>query len=131
MSVDYISVRQYRRDWWAKAIVQCKKDCQDNKLTVKQWCDEHDISVKRYWYYHKVLGDQLAQSIKESSGNSNVQLPAIPEKTMPTFVELKEPVITEGTAGKISVRIGAMIIVLDESISDSFLQRILKAGANV
>ena len=50
---------------------------------------------------------------------------------MPTFVELKEPVITEGTAGKISVRIGAMIIVLDESISDSFLQRILKAGANV
>jgi hypothetical protein len=130
MSVDYISVRQYRREWWAKAIAQCKKECLDNRITVKQWCDEHNVSAKRYWYYHKVLGDQIAQSIN-SSDTAAEQLPAIPERAVPQFVELKGSDNTGALPGKVYVRIGVMTIELDESISDSFLQRIMKAGANV
>ena len=124
MSNNFVSIRQYRRDWWAKAIVQCKRDCKEKNITVQQWCDEHEVSIKRYWYYHKVLGDQAAQSIDVS----DAQLPVLPESHMPTFVELKD---NDSVSAKASIQVGVMTIILDESISDKFLQRIMKAASNV
>ena len=43
----------------ATQILQCKKECADRGITVNQWCQEHGLSEKSYWYYHKKLGDAL------------------------------------------------------------------------
>lgn len=43
----------------ANQILQCKKDCSEQGISVTQWCREHGLSEKSYWYYHKKLGDAL------------------------------------------------------------------------
>ena len=35
----------------ANQIIQCKKECAERKITVKQWCEEHGLKEKSYWYY--------------------------------------------------------------------------------
>ena len=53
-----------------------------------------------------------------------------PQIGTPTFVEVPQFPVTTGS-GKASLRIGSMTVEIDESISDSFLQRLMKAGSNV
>ena len=106
-------------------ILQCKKECDERGITVSQWCREHNLSEKSYWYYHKKLGDALYE-VARTEG----MVDTAPQIGTPTFVEVPQFPVTTGS-GKASLRIGSMTVEIDESISDSFLQRLMKAGSNV
>lgn len=116
----------------ANQIIQCKKECAERKITVKQWCEEHGLKEKSYWYYHKKLSDALvdiAQYEYEGSRNKAVPVSGI---TNVQFMELPiERADNHGGKNTATMTIGRMTVTIDESISDSFLQRIMKAGANV
>ncbi len=109
-------------------IIQCKKECAERKITVKQWCSENGISERSYWYYHKKLSDTLV----ETACCTGAAVRCVPpgELSVSQFAQIPDR-IYDAADHKVAIRIGAMMIELDESISDSFLQRILKAGANV
>ena len=109
----------------ATQILQCKKECDERGITVSQWCREHNLSEKSYWYYHKKLGDALYE-VARTEG----MVDTAPQIGTPTFVEVPQFPVTTGS-GKASLRIGSMTVEIDESISDSFLQRLMKAGSNV
>lgn len=109
----------------ATQILQCKKECDERGITISQWCREHNLSEKSYWYYHKKLGDALYE-VARTDGIVGTA----PQIDTPAFVEVPQFPVTAGS-GKASLRIGSMTVEIDESISDSFLQRLMKAGSNV
>lgn len=109
-------------------IMQCKKEYAERKMTVKQWCEENGISESSYWYYHKRISDTLVETaLNTEAADSSVSHRSL---SIPQFVQIPESTVA-ATDGKAAIRIGPMMIELDESISDSFLQRIMKAAANV
>ena len=114
----------------ANQIIQCKKECAERKITVKQWCEEHGLKEKSYWYYHKKLSDALVDIAQyEETINQAVPVSGI---TDVQFMELPiERADNHGGKNTATMTIGRMTVTIDESISDSFLQRIMKAGANV
>ena len=114
----------------ANQIIQCKKECAEWKITVKQWCEEHGLKEKSYWYYHKKLSDALVD-IAQYEGTINQAVP-VSGITDVQFMELPiERADNHGGKNTATMTIGRMTVTIDESISDSFLQRIMKAGANV
>ena len=114
----------------ANQIIQCKKECAERKITVKQWCEEHGLKEKSYWYYHKKLSDALVD-IAQYEGTINQAVP-VSGITDVQFMELPiEHTDNHGGKNTATMTIGRMTVTIDESISDSFLQRIVKAGANV
>ena len=114
----------------ANQIIQCKKECAERKITVKQWCGEHGLKEKSYWYYHKKLSDALVD-IAQYEGTINQAVP-VSGITDVQFMELPiEHTDNHGGKNTATMTIGRMTVTIDESISDSFLQRIMKAGANV
>jgi phosphorylcholine metabolism protein LicD len=114
----------------ANQIIQCKKECAERKITVKQWCEEHGLKEKSYWYYHKKLSDALVD-IAQYEGTINQAVP-VSGITDVQFMELPiEQTDNHGGKNTATMTIGRMTVTIDESISDSFLQRIMKAGANV
>ena len=106
-------------------ILQCKKDCSEQGISVTQWCREHGLSEKSYWYYHKKLGDALYDVALYEGAMDN--LPSLSEAK---FVELT-PRSEKTDSNKASIHIGSMTIEVDDTISDSFLERILKVASNV
>ena len=109
-------------------IMRCKKECAERKITVKQWCEENGISESSYWYYHKRLSDTLVETaFSTETAETSVSHHGL---SVPQFVQIPEKALNV-TDGKATLRIGSMTVDLDESISDSFLQRIMKAAANV
>ena len=42
-------------------IIQCKKECAERKITVKQWFNEFGIIESSCQYYHKKISDSLVK----------------------------------------------------------------------
>jgi hypothetical protein len=58
-----VTIRDVKQVYWARVIAQCKRDKIEKGVTVSQWCVDHGIREKSYWYYHKKLGNQLAEEL--------------------------------------------------------------------
>lgn len=101
---------------WVSIIMECKTSGQ----SVPQWCNEHGINEKQYWYYHRKLRNHLAQEV----GNHTDIFPAtlLPSSDV-TFQELKKP-IRHGSA---HIQLGYHQIEIDEDISDELLPKIIQA----
>jgi hypothetical protein len=70
---------------WVSIIMECKTSGQ----SVPQWCNEHGINEKQYWYYRRKLRNHLAQEV----GNHTDIFPAtLPPSSDVTFQELKKPI---------------------------------------
>ena len=41
----------------ANQIIQCKKECAERKITVKQWCADHQIDPSTYYRWQKEVWD--------------------------------------------------------------------------
>ena len=81
-------------------------------------------------FAHKKLSDALVD-IAQYEGTINQAVP-VSGITDVQFMELPiERADNHGGKNTATMTIGRMTVTIDESISDSFLQRIMKAGANV
>jgi len=133
--VIYRTAREYKRAWWARALIQSKQDRLQTGITVAEWCEKNRVSIKSYWYYHKQLGDELAIL----AGSTGLEEPGVPAAAQNTcggtvFAELADPgQIPECTrmhAPAVICR-GDIRIEIPDSVSDEFLVRILKAVSHV
>lgn len=52
---------------WAQRVSECRS----SDLTVRKWCEQHEISEKTYYYWQH----RIWESIKESRNSQFVQIP--------------------------------------------------------
>ncbi|MBR7076208.1 MAG: hypothetical protein IKI32_04705 [Lachnospiraceae bacterium] len=122
-----VTIRDVKQVYWARVIAQCKRDKIEKGVTVSQWCVDHGIREKSYWYYHKKLGNQLAEELFEQEHMDTSVIPAV------SFLPL-EPPAAEAVVIKDSgviLRCGSVSVEVKDTISDSLLERLIKVMANV
>lgn len=105
-----------RRGYWADIIHQCNK----SGMIKKEWLRQHDISSKSFYYWQKKLRDEDFMISNEE------ETPSV--KTDNRFVELSpDSIVTSASSKSVTIHKSNISIDLDESVSDEFLLRILKA----
>lgn len=89
---DVLAVRDnYRAQSWAMVI----KDCTESGLSNKEYCEQHGISLKSYYYWLKKLRTQMAETVPQLVQLEDV--PKSPEYLHIEFrgAELKIPAATD------------------------------------
>ncbi len=132
--VTFRTAREVKRAWWAKALLQSKKERSETGMTVADWCARYNVSEKSYWYYHKLLGDDLARSFSDEMTETLVPMPSRgTPAAVPEFSLLERPAVTGSAEAPSSIRLhaGKISIEIPEDISDDFLIRIMKAVSHV
>ena len=122
-----VTIRSVKKAYWAKVIAQCRKDRIEKGGTVSKWCVDHGISEKSYWYYHKKIGDQLAEELFEQEHTSNSIQPAV--SFLPIEPPAPEPVVIKDSG--VILRCGNVSVEVNEAISDILLERLIRVMANV
>ena len=116
MSDDARSARQ--RTWMS--LLEEKAKLPD--MTVKEFCNRKDLSESSYWYYHRKLcvrSDKIHYETEAERNGPSVD-----------FIEISDELISENKSCFIQIN-DRTRIQLNESMSDEFLYRILKAATNV
>lgn len=105
-----------RKVYWADIIHQCNQ----SGMIKNEWLKQHDISSKSFYYWQKKLRDEDPMISNEEETPSLM--------TDNRFVELSSNSITPSVSSKsVTIHKSNISIDLDESVSDEFLLRILKA----
>ena len=60
--------KNQRMSEWAQRVSECRS----SGLTVRQWCEEHGINEKTYYYWQR----RIWESMNESRSSRFVQIPA-------------------------------------------------------
>ena len=114
--------------------MQSKKERSETGMTVADWCARYNVSEKSYWYYHKLLGDDLALSFSDEISETLVPMPTREAPAaVSEFSLLEKPAVTGSAEVSSSIRLqaGNISIEIPEDISDDFLIRIMKAVSHV
>ena len=114
---------QLRYQQWMDDIRDCK--ARPAGVTVADWCAEHHITRETYYYRMRVLREAcLDYTSIQSMSDTEEQASTVGSR----FVEL-QPCYgnsTEATPVSVTIRIGNAAIEVADTISDEFLQRIVK-----
>lgn len=103
--------RQYLLQTWAPII----RDCKNSGMTVKSWCEEHDINEKRFYYWQRRVREEL--------------LPVVAENTTatPTFVQVPEVKPTDSSfKPDMVLHYGNLRVELANSASPELLSNVMK-----
>ncbi len=107
-------VRQVRIEQWKKQIDECIA----SGMPVKDWCKEHDIKPKTYYYRLKRVREFTCQAL-EISGQAQVKKL---EETI--FAEVRPRV---GTAAAITVRISGAEIEIHNGADVEVIENTIRA----
>lgn len=107
-----------RRSYWTDIIRQCNQ----SGIAKSEWMRQNNISEKSYYYWQKKLRDEaVVMMMEEESTNQN-------DREDNRFVELTSAhTISHDNSSPVTIQKGDLRIDLNESVSDDFLIRILKA----
>lgn len=75
-----LKAKEIRKQQWREIITNCN----NSGISKKQWCLENGINEKSFYYYQKVLRDELIESSKE-------------ECNLPSFVDVTSQLQTTDT----------------------------------
>lgn len=75
-----LKAKEIRKQQWKQIITNCN----NSGISKKQWCLENGINEKSFYYYQKVLRDELIESSKE-------------ECNLPSFVDVTSQLQTTDT----------------------------------
>ena len=121
---EIITATELKRRKWVELIMECNEVRKTRDISVTEFCAEKGVSEKSYWYYHKKIGDQLATTISQ-----NME-PVHPNDI--SFAPLTRPEdnVCLPSCQAVIEKNGVRIIV-DDTISDELLMRLMKAMSNV
>ena len=108
-----LATNQIRLSEWTRII---KDRCQSG-LKVDEYCEQHQLSRHAYYYW--------LRKVKEATliHNSFVELPALPEKTVPATSE--NPFTCQMT-----IAVGNTVLGVSESTPMELLSRVLEVVRN-
>lgn len=119
--------KQVKLQYWLDVIRQCRA----SGLTNQAWCEQHDISLKSYYYWlakiRKIAIEELPRKSIGTNSSADLQSVLLPQAD-PQFTEIS---LTDSTASRSSpaavLHIGTMTVELFEGTSSELLTAILKA----
>lgn len=101
-----------RHAFWEKVVAECNQ----SGMRKIEWMNLHNINPKSYYYWQNKLRIEKAD-----------QLACIQSADKKNFTELTAPVKTSETVSSVTIHKEGISIELCDSISDEFLERIIKA----
>lgn len=119
--------KQVKLQYWLDVIRQCRA----SGLINQAWCEQHDVSLKSYYYWlakiRKLAIEELPR--KSIGANSSAdQQPALLPQADPQFTEISLTGSTFSRSAPAAVlHTGMMTVELFESVSCELLAAILKA----
>ena len=121
-----MGARSMKRRFWM-SLFEEKISMPD--MTVKDFCKMKNVTEKSYWYFHKVLSDEIEGKLYSVSDNSD-RLPVFLEVNSNDLIdqEIKTDSLNSSAVVHLDDRIS---ISVSEDISDAFLLRLLKAVSHV
>ncbi len=116
--------KQVKLQYWLDVIRQCRA----SGLTNQAWCEQHDISLKSYYYWiAKIRKLALEELPRKNHGCRPVMEQTVPE-TAPEFTEVSFCGRQNSSAAPAAVlHIGSMTVDLFEDTPCGLLEAILKA----
>ena len=122
--MEIITATELKRRKWVELIMECNETRKARDISVTEFCAEKGVSEKSYWYYHKKIGDQLATTISQ-----NME-PVHPNDI--SFAPLTRPEDNVCLpSGQAVIEKNGVRIIVDDTISDELLMRLMKAMSNV
>ena len=122
--MEIITATELKRRKWVELIMECNEVRKTRDSSVTEFCAEKGVSEKSYWYYHKKIGDQLATTISQ-----NME-PVHPNDI--SFAPLTRPEDNVCLpSGQAVIEKNGVRIIVDDTISDELLMRLMKAMSNV
>ena len=118
--------KQVKFQYWLDVIRQCRA----SGLTNQAWCEQHDISLKSYYYWiAKIRKLALKELRRKSYGCRPVMEQAVPEPDSALeFTEVSLHSRQEPCASPVAVlHVGNVTVELFEDASRELLEAILKA----
>lgn len=119
--------KQVKLQYWMDVIRQCRA----SGLTNQTWCEQHDISLKSYYYWlAKIRKLALEDLPRKKNGIHTLkeQQPALLTDSPSDFAELPLPVRhVSHSAPAAILHIGSITVELYEDTSCRMLETILKA----
>ena len=123
------STREVRLAHWNTVVSECQN--RPDGMTIKDWCSEHGISDKQYYYWQrqvrKVTYDQMV---------AERNLPAASSAGTITFAEVPLPQQNSETSAALNgfipdavLRAGKVTVALSNSASSQLICRIMEAVA--
>ena len=89
------------------------EDCQSSGLTVRNWCKEHFISYKTYYYRLRKLRSMFIEEHKEELLPEIAPLPVVPQQSAVT--------------SNITIHIDGMSIDIPDGTSENTIASLLRA----
>lgn len=118
--------KQVKFQYWLDVIRQCRA----SGLTNQAWCEQHNISLKSYYYW---IAKIRKLALKELPRKNHVCRPimeqaVLPPDTAPRFTEisLRDRQILSATPATV-LHIGSVTVELFEDTPCNLLEAILKA----
>ena len=118
--------KQVKLQYWLDVIRQCRA----SGLTNQAWCEQHDISLKSYYYWiAKIRKLALEELPRKSHGCRPVmEQTALMQYTAPEFTEVSLRRRQDASAAPAAVlHTGTVTVELFEDTSCSLLEAIMKA----
>ena len=123
------STREVRLAHWSAVVSECQN--RPAGMTINEWCTEHGISDKQYYYWQrqvrKVTYDQMVaeQNLPAASSAGAVTFTAIP---LPQ--QSREPsAALNGFVPDAVLRAGKVTVALSNSASSQLIRQIMEAAA--
>ncbi len=110
---------EFRARQWAAII----KECQSSGQTVVSWCEEHQVSIKSYYYWLRKL------RLKELE-STELTVPQVPEKTV-TFKKLEVSAPLPDVRAAVIIRLPNATLEINEGASQQTVQAVLLALQSV
>ncbi len=109
---------ELRLQSWSELIAQCQSSC----MTVKAWCELHDINIKTYYYW-------LRKIRKTALENSPVPGGQLPAKTEPqvSFKKLQVQSPVSGLQAAVIVHLPQATVEVAQGTDQQTVEAVLRA----
>lgn len=120
-------LRQAHLQEWAVRFSEQKA----SGLTIRQWCEENDFSIHAYNYWKRLLKEEAVNQVLPDI--VPVSVPVI--SSLDTSTEIVSPIIRanrtncaiQSNVSDVTMQINGVSISIDPSVSEAFLNKLIKA----
>lgn len=109
---------EFRLRQWTKII----EECQASDLTVTAWCSQHNIGIKSYYYWLRIIRLKACQSME-------FQTPAAKREIVP--LQLNCQPYSSSVHPAVTIHLGSTSIDIAEGTSQATIEAVLRSLQNV
>ena len=111
------SVREIKKQHWKEIIIACN----NSGMCKKEWCHEHGIREKSFYYYQKILREEaLENAIEEHPSPAFADITSQLNPATTSLANIQVPVFEKHP--DLVIRKGELVLEVSNTISPELLQ---------